>query len=259
MLSYQHAYHAGGPADLHKHAALCLLLARLTAKPRPITYIESHAGRGLYDLDSAESAKTGEAARGVDLSRVPGDLGAALADMRARHGGRSYPGSPLLAATMLRPDDKLVLCELHPQEHAALKNNLAGPGVSTHRRDGHEGLVALSPPTPRRGLALIDPSYEVKSEYAKTAVTAQRLVKRWPEGVVMIWYPLLPSDRHLDLTGPLETALPRIIVKSEVWFTDIPPRGMQGSGLVILNPPYGLEKALSALWSGYAEIFQPAR
>ena len=201
MLSYQHAYHAGGPADLHKHAALAELLARLTAKPRGIAYVETHAGRGLYDLAAPEALKTGEAARGI--GRVAPDpatpFGRALAAARAAHGPDAYPGSPLIARTLLRPQDRLTLMELHPAEHRALRAALAGPGVAIHRRDGFEGALALAPFTPRRGLVLLDPSYEVKTDYAAAAGFVRRLLAKWPETAVLVWYPVLPAGRHREL------------------------------------------------------------
>ncbi len=126
MLSYQHGYHAGNPADLHKHIVLAELLARLTAKPRGISYVETHAGRGLYDLGAPEALKTGEAARGI--GRIEPDpataFGAVLAAVRTRHGAAAYPGSPLIAKEILRPQDRLVLMELHPAEHAGLRDAL---------------------------------------------------------------------------------------------------------------------------------------
>ena len=183
MLSYQHAYHAGGPADLHKHIVLAELLAQLTRKPRGITYAETHAGRGLYDLAAPEALKTGEAAAGI--ARLAPDpatpFGRALAAVRAAHGPTAYPGSPLLARSLLRAQDRLLLAELHPAEHAALRATLAGPGVAIHRRDGFEALLALAPPTPRRGLVLVDPSYELKSDFEATAAFVRRLIAKWPE------------------------------------------------------------------------------
>ena len=176
-------------------------LARLTAKPRGISYVETHAGRGLYDLGAPEALKTGEAARGI--GRIEPDpataFGTALAAVRARHGAAAYPGSPLLARQILRPQDRLVLMELHPAEHAGLRDALRGATVAIHRRDGPEGALALAPFTPRKGLVLVDPSYEVKSEYAETAAFARRLIAKWPEAVVLIWYPLLPAGRQAEL------------------------------------------------------------
>jgi len=256
MLSYQHAYHAGGPADLHKHVALATLLALLTAKPRAISYLESHAGRGVYDLAGPEARRTGEAAGGIGrLAEGQGPFWDALRWCRARHGASSYPGSPVIARALTRPQDRLHLCELHPAEHGALRAALAGEGVAIHRRDGHEGLPALCPPSPRRGLALIDPSYEVKDEYARAAGTALAVLRRWPEGVVMLWYPLLPEARHRGPVAELEAARLPGTLRHEVTFRDAPARGMTGSGLVILNLPHGAEAALRTAWEGCAPVF----
>jgi len=245
LLSYQHAYHAGGPADLHKHIVLAELLARLTAKPRGITYAETHAGRGRYDLAAPEAAKTGEAAAGI--ARIAPDaatpFGRALAVVRAAHGPDAYPGSPLIARTLLRPRDRLLLAELHPAEHAALRASLAGPGVAIHRRDGFEALLALSPPTPRRGLVLVDPSYEVKSDYDAAAAFVRRLLARWPEAAVLVWYPILPAARHRDLVAGLAPLKPLI---DEAAFAEPPARGMTGSGLALVSAPFGAEAAFAA-------------
>ncbi len=237
MLSYQHAYHAGGPADLHKHIALAELLALLTRKPRGISYMETHAGRGLYDLAAPETAKTGEAEAGI--ARIPppdGPFGEALANVRALHGETAYPGSPALAASLLREVDRLHLMELHPAEFAALKTNLEGE-AAIHHRDGYEGVLAISPPKPRKGLVLVDPSYEVKSEYIQAADFTRKLVAKWPEATVMIWYPVLKAARHTDMLAALK--LPYI--KDEVAFDLNDGKGMLGSGLVLVNAPYGAE------------------
>lgn len=260
MLSYQHAYHAGGPADLHKHMVLAGLMTVLTRKPRPISYLESHAGRGLYDLADAAAAKTGEALRGIALARE-GDhpFWTALRRVREIHGPTAYPGSPAVARAFLRPDDAMVLMDLHPAEHGALadamKQSPDGPKVAIHRRDGAEGLRALTPPTPRRGIALIDPSYEVKTEYLDTALLALEVAARWPEGVVMVWYPLLPQARHEDLIGPVAAVAPEGWLRDEVTFADPPARGMYGSGLLLLNPPYGASDVLAATRDAAGPVF----
>jgi 23S rRNA (adenine2030-N6)-methyltransferase len=258
MLSYQHAYHAGGAADLHKHACLAVLLDLLARKPRGISYLESHAGRALYDLAGAEAAKTGEAAEGIgrlDPASLPEPLRGILGAVRAAHGGSVYPGSPAIAATLLRAQDRIALCERHPAERAALAAAVAalrrpdGPAAAVHDRDGHEGMRALTPPKPRRGLLLIDPSYEVKSEYDETAETARAVLGRWPEGVVAVWYPLLPDRRHERMAAIL-AGTPGAL-RREARFRRPPARGMTGSGLVVLNAPYGtadrIDAAIAAL------------
>lgn len=243
MLSYQHAYHAGGPADLHKHIVLAELLARLTQKPRGISYAETHAGRALYDLAAPEAEKTGEAAQGIlRLATDPATpYGRALAEVRAEHGPLAYPGSPLLARTLLRPQDRIALMELHPAEHAALVRAL--PGAAIHCRDGYEGVLALAPLAPRRGLVLVDPSYEVKTEYAAAGAFVRRLLTKWPEAAVLVWYPLLPAGRHADLLAALA---PLPFRRDEVDFSPRPARGMTGSGLLLVNAPHGAEQAFAA-------------
>ena len=256
MLSYQHAYHAGGPADLHKHAALAGLLGLLKRKPRPISYLESHAGRGLYDIASPEALKTGEALRGVGgLEPTEHPFWEAVGAFRAARGPTGYPGSPMIARSLLGPDDRIALMELHPGEFESLKAAMSGPGVAIHKRDGREGLRALTPPAPRRGLALIDPSYEVKTEYLETALLALELSTRWPEGVIAIWYPLLSDARHEDLIGPVEAVRPKGLLRDEAVFADPPARGMYGSGLLILNAPYGADETLAQARAAVADAF----
>lgn len=251
MLSYQHAYHAGNLADVHKHAGLAAALAYLTRKDKPLSYIETHAGRGFYDLSSAAARKTAEAAAGIGavLPRLdPGHpYAAALARVRARHGPDAYPGSPMIAAELLRPSDRLDLAELHPGEHAALRGAMAGTGARLHAEDGLALARRLTPPTPRRGLMLLDPSYEVKRDYDTLATAVPQLAKRWNVGILMLWYPLLRRPRHTAMLAALRRALPQALAH-EVRF---PParagHGMIGSGLFVVNPPWGLDSALAAL------------
>lgn len=237
MLSYQHAYHAGGPADLHKHIALAELLTLLTRKPRGITYMETHAGRGLYDLASVETAKTGEADEGIakiNLSDCP--FTDAVKSVRQMHGDTAYPGSPAIAAALLRPQDKMHLMELHPVEFKVLQANLEGE-ASMHRRDGYEGVLAIAPTKPRKSLILVDPSYEVKSEYLQVAEFTRKLLAKWPEATVMIWYPILKAARHKEMLAEIQ--LPHLV--DEVSFDLKDNKGMTGSGLALVNAPYGAE------------------
>jgi 23S rRNA (adenine2030-N6)-methyltransferase len=256
MLSYQHAYHAGNAADLHKHAVLAEMLTRLTVKARGISYVETHAGRGLYDLDAPEALKTGEAARGVGAVALDPatPYGRAVAALRLEYGPRAYPGSPMIARALLRPQDRITLMELHPAEHAALRAAMTGDGVAIHRRDGREGVLALAPLKPRKGLVLVDPSYEVKAEYGETADFARALIAKWPEAVIVIWYPLLPAGRHRDLLAGLGT-LPVLV--DEVTFEPAPERGMTGSGLAIVNAPHGTRDALRSARLVGALLFAP--
>jgi 23S rRNA (adenine2030-N6)-methyltransferase len=254
MLSYQHAYHAGGPADLTKHLVLSALIAALTRKPRPISYFETHAGRGIYDLGGPEAAKTGEAAAGVEAWEAArgglpaGPYGHALRQVRKHWGPRAYPGSPLLARVMLRSVDRMALMELHPAEHAALMDcfydcPVHGPDPWIERRDGAEGAMALLPPEARRGLVLIDPSYEVKTDYAATAQLAMRILTRWPEAMVAIWYPLLAEARHKELLQGITGLHPLVV---ERMFDLKAGAGMIGCGMAILNAPHGVDALVEA-------------
>lgn len=252
MLSYQHLYHAGGPADLAKHLALAALLHGLTRKSRPVSYFETHSGRGLYDLAAPEALKTGEAAEGVEaweaaLPALPDHpFCDVLRAVRAEYGPRAYPGSPMVARALLRPGDRMALMELHPAEHAALRRTFAecrlpGPNPLIEKRDGAEGAMALLPPDHRRGLVLIDPSYEVKEEYLATGKLAMNILTKWPEAVVAIWYPILPAGRHVDLRQQVSALRPIVLEHS---FDLKGGKGMTGTGLIVLNAPHGTEAAL---------------
>lgn len=257
MLSYQHAYHAGNAADLHKHALLARMLDYLGAKPKPLSYLETHAGRGLYDLASAEARRTGEAEAGITRALaqdwLPADhpLLRALAQVRARHGATAYPGSPLIAASLLRPDDPMHLAELHPAEAEALTAAI-GHRAHVHREDGFAMANRLTPPTPRRGLMLIDPSWEVKTDYDRLPEIVARLARKWNVGVIALWYPLLSDHRHAPMLTRLIAAHPQAL-RSEVRF---PParegHGMVGSGMFVVNPPFGLADEAARLEKVFA-------
>lgn len=242
MLSYLHAFHAGNPADVHKHGALARLIKQLTAKPRPLTYMETHAGRGFYDLASPEALKTGEAARGIGrISEFAPDdpyLGA-VAAARAKAGPNAYPGSPWIARYLLPMTDTVHLMERHPAEFEALKKAMRGSGARVHHRDGYEGVLAISPPPARRGIVLIDPSYEVKTEYADVARFVPALHKKWPEATILVWYPILAEGRHEDMIQALRAAeLPDTEI-DEVRFSDAERKGgLLGSGLFLVNKPF---------------------
>lgn len=246
MLSYLHGYHAGNQADLHKHAVLAALLATMTQNAAPMSYIETHAGAGLYDLGGAEARKTGEAAAGIGRLRIgrPADpYFGAIAAARARFGPDAYPGSPWIARRQLRACDRIWLFELHPREHPALRRHLRAPNVRVARRDGFAGALALAPPMPRRGLVFIDPSYEVKDEYGRTADFIAALLRVWPGAAVLLWYPLLPDDRHAPMTAALLDLLPPRLQGDERRFPPIRERGLTGSGLLLLNAPEGFDLA----------------
>lgn len=258
MLSYQHAYHAGNLADVHKHAVLGWCLDYLTRKPKPLTYIETHAGRGLYDLSGTEALKTGEAAKGISLASAwfapDHPYARALAQVQATHGPTAYPGSPLIAQTLLRETDRLHLADLHPQENAALKQAVRAPNTRVYLEDGFALIQSLCPPDPRRGLLLIDPSWEVKTDYATVPKTMAQVARKWNVGVMILWYPLLTNAPHAPMLRALQDHFPDGL-RHEVTF---PPardgHRMTGSGLFIVNPPWGLDEASKTLSDQFAKL-----
>lgn len=245
MLSYQHIYHAGNLADLHKHALLAWVLARMAEKPKPFSYLETHAGRGVYDLDDEHAHRTGEARAGILRAEAEGwlpeghPLLRAIAATRSRFGDSAYPGSPAIAAALLPRDCPMDVAELHPQEYAALYDAMPAR-MRCHHRDGFEMANALCPPTPRRGLLLIDPSYELKRDYERLPGLIARIARKWNVGVILLWYPILTVPRHAPMLAELVADHPGLLV-SELRF---PParegHGMIGSGLAVVNPPWGL-------------------
>jgi len=262
MLSYQHLYHAGNLADLHKLAVLAVMLDYLTRKDKSLSYIETHAGRGLYVLDAPEAERTGEAAAGILRVERLGwfapdhPYARVLAETRAAHGPPAYPGSPEIAARLLRTFDSLHLAELHPREREALVAAMAGrPNVSIYGRDGLDLARSITPPTPRRGLMLVDPSYEVKTDYAAMAKLLRDVHRKWNVGTLVLWYPILASGAHLAMAADLASAgMPGTLVH-EVTF---PParegHGMRGSGLIVINAPYGTEVETARLSSLFAAL-----
>lgn len=261
MLSYQHHFHAGNLADVHKHAALACVLDYLTRKDKPLTYIETHAGRGVYDLDAEAAVKTGEAAAGIALaeSLFPKDhpYRQRLEEARAGYGPRAYPGSPLIAALGLRESDTLHLAELHPQEVAHLRQVAGDWGAHVRQQDGFEMALALTPPTPRRGLMLIDPSYEVKADYEAIPRHMAAIHRKWNVGLLILWYPILTGGAHGPMLRALTEAFPEGL-RHEVRFP--PARSghrMEGSGLFIVNPHYGLAEELASLSTRFARLSKP--
>lgn len=267
MLSYRHAFHAGNFADVFKHVLLVALLQALTRKDKPLSYLETHAGAGRYDLAGREAARTAEHRDGVwrvaQAASPPAVVARYLALLRVLDpslpdGGtpRWYPGSPLIASSMLRQHDRLTLCELHPADADALESNFAGDRrVGVHRRDGYEALHALLPPTPRRGLVLVDPSYEVADEIALLQGALMRAFARWPVGVVAIWYPLLARKPMTRLHESLRCApIPGVLAAEMLLRPADAPLGMNGCGMLIANPPWRLENEIGPVLQWLARV-----
>ena len=252
MLSYQHGYHAGNFADVHKHVILSFLLDKLKQKPNPFCVIDTHAGSGLYELNNAQAQKNREYLRGIQqLANKPLNLLAPYwQSVQSFNSEKSdihlYPGSPWLSKKQLREEDRLVLIEKHPTELLNLKKSFKDTqAVSIHQRDAYEGLLALVPPKERRGLVLVDPSYENKEEYSYLPEHLGKALKKWPTGIYAVWYPILPAHYHLNLLEGLKAIGSKSFFFHEFLLETPPPHGLQGSGMAILNPPWDLEGVLA--------------
>ncbi|WP_439136605.1 23S rRNA (adenine(2030)-N(6))-methyltransferase RlmJ [Roseicyclus sp.] len=258
MLSYQHAYHAGNLADVHKHALLASALDHLTRKDKALSYFETHAGRGLYKLDGSEALKTGEAAQGIgrvaDWFTPDHPYARARAMVTAEHGPAAYPGSPLIAAALLRGFDTMTLAELHPAEVAALREAMPQRYVQLLQEDGLAMALSRTPPDPRRGMMLIDPSYEVKTDYDRIPDLIAKLHRKWNVGVVMLWYPVLSNNAHSAMAQTLRMRFSDAL-SHEVRFAPARPgHGMIGSGIFVLNPPFPLQDEATRLSRLYAAL-----
>jgi 23S rRNA (adenine2030-N6)-methyltransferase len=258
-MNYRHAFHAGNHADVLKHVALLASCDALTAKPTPLFALDTHAGRGLYALDSNSAMRTGEAEGGIGrlLAEAPKHPAiarylAAVRACRQEHGTASYPGSPWLLAHALRADDRIAACELHPEEAQVLRATFeAEPRIAAHERDGYAAIKALLPPRIgetrfNRGLVIVDPPYEAQLEEFDTAIHALREgLTRWPQGTFALWYPI-KLRRALQPFYRRAAALPAksAFVAELLVHPDDSPLRMNGSGLLLLNAPWKLDETL---------------
>ena len=293
MFSYRHAFHAGNHADVLKHTVLIATLDHLLEKEAALTVVDTHAGAGLYRLDGDYAGTSGEAAEGVlrlladkktPASPAPAAKSAAkkaapeaeapLADAIARYlsvihdfnpkgGARIYPGSPFIVQHLLRDHDKLKLFELHPTDARTLDANIAqleaGRQIAVLREDGFGSATKFLPPPSRRALVLMDPSYEIKSDYGRVLDFAAEALKRFATGTYAIWYPIIPRPEAHDLPRRLKTLATKagkpwlhatLTVKSSKLTTtptgETQRPGLPASGMFLINPPYTLKPLLAA-------------
>lgn len=254
-MNYRHAFHAGNFADVFKHAVLTLLLGHLCRKDTPFAVFDVHAGVGLYDLWGDAAGKTGEWQDGIErflAEPAPPDLAdyvAAVGAVNEPGSLRFYPGSPLLARRAMRPGDRLVLAELHPDDVRLLKGNFAGdPQVAVHHRDAYEALKALLPPPERRGLVLIDPPFEIGGEFTRIRRGLAQALKRWVAGTYVVWYPIKDRPPVAAFHEELAALPVREILAAELLIhSDDYPARLNGCGLAILNPPWQLDETLTGL------------
>jgi 23S rRNA (adenine2030-N6)-methyltransferase len=251
LLSYRHAFHAGNHADVLKHVVLVAVLDYLTAKPKPLWYIDTHAGAGVYELERGYAAERGEFDQGIGrlwgrsdllpvMQRYVDLVGAANPEGRLVR----YPGSPWFARQLLRRGDRLWLHELHPADHVALQRAIRGRSVHVAQEDGLAALRRLLPPQPKRALVLIDPSFEVKTDYDRVIRAVDEALRRFPSGCFAIWYPLLESAQAREMPGRLSglDVQDWLHVRLRVRH---PGEGLAGSAMFVINPPFTLPDLLA--------------
>ncbi len=244
-MNYRHAYHAGNFADVMKHTALVAVLLHLRKKEAGFAVIDTHAGRGLYDLSSAEAEKTGEAKDGItrlDGNAPPTDILSAYLDIVRSFGPRYYPGSPLIAARLLRPQDRLVAIEKHPTEHEGLAAALK-PFGKAHAvcADGYVQLSALLPPPERRCVVLIDPPFEAEDEFAQLSKAFSTAQRRFANAIMLIWFPIKTKNDAHALSGELLTRGATKLLRLELDVGAHTQGRLRQAGLLVVNPPYGFD------------------
>ena len=272
-MNYKHIYHAGNFADVAKHVGLTYCLGALQRKDAAFFVLDSHAGRGYYDLQSPEAQKSGEAQRGIQrlIETSVGETALAgyFAAIRARRGKRlaRYPGSPALIAGGLRAQDRALFVELMPAEARAAEREVESLGrTRTEIGDGYAALKAFLPPEERRGLVLIDPPYESLDELKSMLQAFTDAYLRWPSGIYLMWYPIRSAVQRGMVHARFEALrVPKMLYADLAIHPDDAGVGLAGSGLMIVNPPYGadehlrqayavIHKGIAAPGAGYVEV-----
>lgn len=260
-MNYLHSYHAGNFCDVVKHICLIGLLEALQKKKSPICYLDTHAGAGCYDLQSTFSAKTKEYENGIEkiiqhanppplvkeYLRIVHLINSRLTASKISS-LQYYPGSPLIARELLRPTDRLIACELHPNEYQSLKEIFnADHHAAIHHTDGYLGLKAFLPPKERRGVILIDPPYEDPDEFVRLAHTLPTALKRFESGVYAVWYPIKEKS-HLDkFYQAIKSNIAKEILVIELTVFPNIPQHLNGCGLTIINPPWQFEQTIKSV------------
>lgn len=264
MFSYRHAFHAGSHADILKHLTLIHLVEYLQEKPGALTIVDTHAGAGVYSLKDGFAAVSKEAEGGIirllkfikDGNSIPEGVQRYLDLIQAESSGNAldtYPGSPFILARILRPQDRLKLFELHPKEIDILRHNIGqlkqAKQIDVYAEDSFARLKGLLPPPSRRGLVLIDPSYEDKQDYRYLETAMEEALQRFATGCYAIWYPILSRRESAALPDRLKkiaSSHKRSWLHTELRVENAPgERRLQASGMFIINPPWTLEKQLA--------------
>jgi 23S rRNA (adenine2030-N6)-methyltransferase len=256
MLSYRHAFHAGNHADVIKHLTLVLCCEHLCKKDKGFSYIDTHAGAGMYDLKSESASKNNEHIDGVSslttLPKPPKVLNSylQLIEQAKKHKANAYPGSPWFAAQLLRSQDQAALFEMHPKDFSLLASLFSGNRrIKVKQSDGYQSLKSLFPPPSRRAITLIDPPYEQEKEYQDVINTLKDGISRFNSGSYIVWYPLINrSNSAKDKAAEKMVRHIKTLFKQEQlhvqFILDKNQQGMYGSGLAIINPPWGLKEQL---------------
>ncbi len=266
MLSYQHGYHAGNFADVVKHVTLTELLSYLKKKDKPLFYLETHSGKGQYDLKDKQAEKTKENEQGIKLiwpnrRQLPPifkEYFAAIRTLNHEEGLRNYPGSPFLAINTLRMQDRLYLCELHPAEFEALsKMPHFNKKVHTSNTDGIASMKGLLPPPEKRGLIFIDPSFERKEEYKTIPAAVKQAYAKFSNGVYCVWYPVVDKKLVGQFVRGMKDIGAKEAIHIEFNLTMAPKGGMTGCGLWIINPPFTLAQDIKTALDTLRTYFNP--
>ncbi|WGW00267.1 23S rRNA (adenine(2030)-N(6))-methyltransferase RlmJ [Vibrio sp. YMD68] len=267
MLSYRHSFHAGNHADVVKHIVQSLILNALQQKEKPFVYHDTHSGVGRYDLTHEWSEKTSEYKQGIARlwaqENIPEDIQSYLDAIKQLNEGdtlRYYPGSPCVARAHLRPQDRMVLTELHPSDYPLLEQEFhRDRQVRIYKEDGFQRLKGSLPPKERRGLVLIDPPYELAKEYRDVVTAIAQSHKRWATGIYAIWYPVVNRCDIEDMIEGLEGLGIRNILQIELGVSpDTNERGMTASGMIVINPPWKLESQMKEILPFLKEAIAPA-
>jgi 23S rRNA (adenine2030-N6)-methyltransferase len=265
-MNYRHSFHAGNFADVHKHAVLVRILLHLRAKPGAFRVIDTHAGAGGYDLSGGDAARSGEWREGIgrvvakSIGPPAMSLFAPYLDIvgafNASGAVTAYPGSPLIARTLLRPQDRIIACELEPRAASALAATLQGDRrAKAMAIDGWTALSAYVPPKERRGIVLIDPPYEDPGEFSRLPAALAAAHRKWPGGIYMLWYPIKERQAPDALAKRLrELGLPKLLrAELTIGSLDAATR-LAGSGLIVANPPFTLEADLRVMLPALAAV-----
>jgi 23S rRNA (adenine2030-N6)-methyltransferase len=268
-MNYDHAFHAGNFADVFKHAVIARILVHLREKAAPFHVLDTHAGAGRYDLSGARATRTGEWRAGIgrlrDAALTPETQALlapyldAVAACNAGRQFRNYPGSPLLALSLMRPQDRLTACELEPRAAAALARELRSDRrARVVEIDGWTALNAYLPPKERRGLVLVDPPFEERDEYTRLAQGALRAHRKWATGCYAFWYPIKARAEPDGLAKTLRRAGIDKVLRAELALFPPDPNRLTGAGLILVNPPWTLEAELKQLLPSLARVFGAA-